>query len=267
MNFLEESRSLESVNLGIDFVEDSLRSWQRRTTLGNEFRSLSIQYTDAMDARALISSIALPKGAHLELVCHNVYVGLNDVLSGISTAHLSNLPSPTSLDYDSPTRRIRLLGPNGSASFTTAPDLVVPFAELPLLPLANVRELNLVHQILQDTTTLSVFPPSFFPALEKVVVRRNPDISHLFSRLFSNPSSCPSLKTLIFVDCDIDEESVEGLTRFASGRKRIPSVPLHRVVILHSDGSFPSAKLIRGLEKHVPVVDVRVGRELPTDLA
>jgi len=41
---------------------------------------------------------------------------------------------------------------------------------------------------------------------------------------------------------------------------------LDRVVIVSSEGNFPRAASICELEKHVSAVDVRAGKELPTDL-
>jgi hypothetical protein len=83
-----------------------------------------------MEGQALISGIALSKGAKLEFhgcPTSGYGVGVNDILSGISTTHLSNLPSPTFMEYRAYTRDIRLLGPNGSASILApAPVQIFP---------------------------------------------------------------------------------------------------------------------------------------------
>ena len=60
---------------------------------------------------------------------------------------------------------------------------------------------------------------------------------------------------------------MEALTRFASDRTKTTSAWLRRVVIVDSGGNFPSVDSINALRKHVPVVNVSVGEELPTDLA
>jgi hypothetical protein len=99
-----------------------------------------------------------------------------------------------------------------------------------------------------------------------LIIERDADLSRLLSALFSNPSSSPSLKALTFFDCIITEEFMEELTRFASDRKSTTSARLHSVVILDCEGKFPSIASIRKLREHVPVVDVRVAEELPTDL-
>ena len=59
---------------------------------------------------------------------------------------------------------------------------------------------------------------------------------------------------------------MEGLTRFASDRKKTTSARIPRVVITHRNGIFPSMASIRELEKHVPIVDARITEELPSDL-
>jgi len=59
---------------------------------------------------------------------------------------------------------------------------------------------------------------------------------------------------------------MEELTLFASARKYTTSARLRRVVIVDSGGKFPSAASIDALEKQVPIVDIRRGKELPTDL-
>jgi hypothetical protein len=271
LGFLEENRSLERATLQIKFTKHSLRSSRRRTPIKNRLQYLEIQCCDAMDARALLSSIALSKGAKLEFHCFLlgcVDMRLGDVLSGLSTAHLSNLPSPTLMEYRAYPRAIRLLGSNGSAAFRGISGSDIPFVEFPRLPLTNVRRLHL------DTRSWwkKIQPPtvfhhlSFFPALETFFIQCDADLPQLLSALFSNPSSSPSLKALVFLNCIIAEEFMEELTRFASNRKSTTSAWLHSVVILHREGKFPSIGSIRKLGEHVPVVDVRIAEELPADL-
>lgn len=74
------------------------------------------------------------------------------------------------------------------------------------------------------------------------------------------------MKTLAFLDCDLDEGFMEKLTWFVCNRRNTASAWLYRVVIVNSKGNLPSVDSIDALGKHVPVVDVRVGKELPSDL-
>ena len=151
-----------------------------------------------MIARTLISNIPVRRGAHLEITLRgrSEGLGLNDVLSGISMTHLSNLPSSTLMTYQSYTRRIQLDGPNGTFSHIHDASSLPPFAELIVLPLTDVKELRLAHS---DPSI--VFHPSSFPALEALAIESRADMSHLFSALFPNPSLFPSLKSLGFSKC------------------------------------------------------------------
>ena len=225
-----------------------------------------------MDAQILISAISLRRGAHLE-ISSGCGMGLNEILSGISTTHLANLPDPTYIEYESHPREIRLHGPNGTFSFNNFDGLDDLFVEFPVLPpLTNIREFRFIHRT-------SLIPPpgpelshrlTSFPSLETLAIECdiecNTELSDALSPLMSNEWNHPSLKTLAFLDCIITDEFMTQLTRFASNRKNTVLAGLHRVVIVHTDGKFPSAASIRVLQGIVPVVDIRFGKELPMDL-
>jgi hypothetical protein len=141
--------------------------------------------------------------------------------------------------------------------------------ELPLFSLANVREFRLKHHTpkrLRPSPNFPVFDLASFPVLETLAVECDTDVLRFLSALVQNPSASPSLKTLAFLNCIITEDFMEKLVRFASDRKNTAAAGLHHVVIVDEDGRFPSAALIRALGKHVPVVDVRFGTKLPTEL-
>ena len=268
LDFMEGNDSLKSARLEIWFTEPSLRNSRRQAPIQNQLQYLRIGSKDMMDGQALISGIALSKGAKLEFHCIKKAV-VHSVLTSISTTHLSNLLSPTFMRYCVRPRTIELHGPNGAGSFSTLSNSGIPFEEFPRLPLTNIRQFHF------GSWGWGVFRPppdpmafhhlTFFPALEAFILCGvNP--SHHLSTLLSNPSVLPSLNTLAFSNCDLTQEFMEGLTRFASDRKRTTSAWLHRVVIIHSDGILPNITSIRGLRSHVPVVDVRIAEGLPTDL-
>ena len=261
---VEGNPSLERVSLSIDFAEPSLRDSQRRTVAKNQLRSLSISCLDAMDARALVSGIFLPRGAHLEIHLGRIG-GLADILAGLSMAHLANLPLPTFMESRSSGRHIRLSGQNGSFSINSPTLPEVSFLEFPLLRLHNIRELWLDSPTPKPWTPIS-FCLRFFHALTTLVIKHDVDTSNTLSTLFSTPSSSPPLKTLAFLDCVITEDFMKRLIRFASDRKNITQARLHRVVIAHRDGDLPSDDSVCDLEDHVPVVEVLVDTKLPTDL-
>jgi hypothetical protein len=227
-----------------------------------------------MDGQALISNIPLSKGAELVFFCCPISgtgASVDDILSVICATDLSNLQSPTFMEYRVHTlRTIQLLGPNGSANFSGGTDSPIPFAEFPRLPLTDIRRLHLDicgWKLIWPPPGPAVFHHlSSFPALETLTIECDTNLSHLLSPLFSNQSSSPLSKTLAFSGCTITEEFMEELTRFASHRKSTAPVGLHHVVILHRQGKFPSATSIRELEEYVPVVDVRISTKMPTDL-
>ena len=260
LDFLKGNRSLEKVVLTVEFdefPESSPDIPQRRAAIANRLQHLSITVWSTTIARALISNIPLKRGAHLEITFRNEKTGsgLKDILFGISTTHLPNLPSSIFMEYRS--HKIRLIGPNGSFSYShdwhgLTPSPGIPFTDLSVLPLTNVQELHLVHN------DPSIFDPSSFPALETLTVQCDADVSNLFSALFPDPSFFPSLKTLKFLDCIITEGFAAELTRFACDRKNTTSVWLNRVVIIHRDGKFPAITSIHELGEHVAIVDVQL---------
>lgn len=269
LTFLEQNRSLERATLDIRFVEPSLRQSRRQAAIRNRLQHLSILCNNPMNAQALISNIALRRGAHLEISSLDRNTGLNNVLSEISTSHLSNLSSPAFLEYRSYPRDIRLHGRNGSLTFSCSVSSGVPFVEFPLLSLTEVREFRLEHHPpgrIGSSFNPPVFNPSSFPTLETLAVECDIDVLHFLSSLLPNPSALPALKTLAFLNCIITEDLMEGLTQFASNREGTSLARLYQVVIVHEDGVFPSAASIRALGRHVPVVDVRFGTKLPADL-
>ena len=261
LDLLEKNRSLESVELGIGSDGPPVLTSQRRVAITSRLQHLLIDCCDAMTIRTLISSIPLRRGAYLGIHLRSEH-GLNDILSGISMTHLANLPLPTSMEYHSACSRVvQLYGPNGTFSYYGGCTPAAPFTEFPMLPLTNIRELRLVH-----SDPFVVFHPSSFPALETLSIGYHTDVSHLFFALFPNPSFFSSLKTLGFLDCVLTEEFMEELMWFAFSRKNTTSTWLHRVVIVHPEGNFPTADSISKLRNHVPVVDTRLGRRFPRDL-
>ena len=266
LDVLKENCSLESVDLDIDSDEYPTQISQRPAVVLNQLHNLSITSWDVTISRTLISNIPVRRGARLGITLKGQIggLGLNDVLSGISTTHLSNLLSSTLMTYQSYTRRIQLDGPNGTFSYIHSGSPPPSFAEFPVLPLTDVKELRLV-----DSGPSVAFHPSPFPALEALAIKSHANLSHIFSTFFPNPSHFPSLKTLGFSNYVITEQFVEELVRFASDRKNTTSAWLHRVVIVHSGVNFSGLSTVTStheLEKHVPIVEVRVGRDFPTDL-
>ena len=268
LDFLEGNHSLERLTLDIYFPDISLLESRRKTAMKNRLQYLSIECRDTADARALISSIPLQRGASLRIHLTGPDRTLSDFFPDFSAAHLSDPPSPTffQLGHGSPTNHIMLDGPGGKLSFHRLSWQEVSFAAVAVLPLANVRG---VHLIYREKVTLEppVFYSSYFPALETLTIDCDGGVADILSVLLSNSPPSPSLKTIGFLNCDLSEEVMEGLTKFASERQNIPtSTWLHRVQITHSDGVFPSATSIRRLRKYVKVVEARIEDKFSKDL-
>lgn len=186
-----------------------------------------------------------------------------------------NLNPPTYMEYrrnESAGMTIRLFGADAGGSFTfgkwesnTKED--DRFVEFPLLPLDKIQTLRLKHGTMCPRFLLSpkALPFSSFPALETFVIEGERDVSCLLSDLFSNPSPSRSLKTLAFLDCNINGEFMDKLTQF-SNTKKTTSAPLHRVVIVDSGGKLPSSPTVCELMKYVEVVEAHVDEDLMLDL-
>ena len=265
LTILEENRSLERVLLRIRFTKPFLLNSQRQAPIRNQLPHLSVTYYNVEHARALISHIPLRRGAKLEIDSRDENAGLKNLLSCIPTTYLGNLVSTTRME--SCGGSIEMLGPNGSFSFSSPPVPEVPLTELSPLSFANIREFHLKYpEQRESVTSHRVFRSSSFPALETLAVKHDTNVSATLSALLSTPASSPLLKTLAFLNCNLSEDFMKELTRFASERKNTVSAWLHRVVIVHPRGKFPSATSVYALGRCVPVVDVRFGMELPTDL-
>ena len=268
LDFLEANRALEYADLGPVFTRPALWDSRRQVGIVNRLQSLTIFSANAAENNALISRIPLQKGARLKIILYDMLAGLSEVLSGISVTHFSNLQLPTSMEYRPDNGVIELLGPNGSFSFGGNPYHSAPFAEFPLFQLTNIKAFRLVRQALRpmDTQTHLTFPPLALRALETLAIEHEVAVLHLLSALLTDPSAFPSLKTLAFLDCHLDEAFMKALTKFASDRKNTTSAWLYRVVIVSSEQDLPGFASVNALGERVPVVDVRMGKKLPADL-
>lgn len=277
LDVLEGNRLLESVDLQIAFDEppawtshfDESPVWtsQHRTVALNRLQCLSITFRDQPIVRALISSIPLRRGAHLVITfdAEGPDLMLNGILTGMPFANLPNLLSPTFVEYRSYPPLMRVIGPNGSFSYHSD---WIPFNVIEELLVYNFAKVKKLHLYPATTDSYEAIHPTFFPTLETLAIEgdADTDMLHLFSTLFPEPSFFPSLKTLGFLDCDITEEFMEELTRFASDRKKTASAWLHRILFVHRDGEFPSGTSIHKLRRIVTIVDVRMDDKFPKDL-
>ena len=262
LNFLEKSHSLQSASLMIKFTDPSLCHTRRQTPVGNQLHHLSISGDEATTIQALVSGIALRTGASLEIHHSGNKTGLTGILSGVSMAHLSNLSSPASMEYRPYPRNIRLFGPDGSFSYKDTANSDPPFGEFHLLPITGIRELRLECR---GSWILKQFRLSSFPSLEVLAIDGGRRVSFL-SPALPNPAYSPFLKTLALLNCVIAEEFMADLAQAALNRENSASTSLHRVVIINSEGKFPTAASVERLREYVSTVEVLEGTEFPRDL-
>ena len=273
LDFLEANRALEYADLGVVFARPALWDSRRQVGIVNRLKILTICSTNAAEINALISRMPLQKGAHLQIILCDKHAGLSEVLSGISVTHLSNLQSPTSMEYHPDHRRIQLVGPNGGFKFwfNCVPHRKLLFVEFPLLQLTSIKTFRLVRRAPGPMKPHTNLPQMTFPllalrALETLAIEHEVAVPHLLSALFADPSVSPSLKTLAFLNCHLDGACMEALTKFASDRKNTTSAWLYRVVIVSSGRALPNFVSVDALGEHVPVVNVQMGKKLPADL-
>ena len=265
LDFLEQNDSLESAHLTIQFNMPSLRESQRPDRkIKNRLKYLDVSSKCAEDIEALISKIPVQEGADLRVFYENIKTDgrWEDIASLLSEDHLLNLRSPTSMGYcfNYWHKTItKLHGPNGHSIIQRYPNCEAPFIEFPLLPLDKIETF---HVIFSGPVSNAILPSSSFPALKALVVQEGESLLELLSEFFSNPSSSPSLESLLFLDCDLDKGFMEELIQFSSNRGEIASMRLRRVVIIHSrvDGEGACFKVIERLRKYVLAVDVRLGK-------
>lgn len=266
LDFLEGSHSLESVTLEICFSEPLLRCSRRGAPVENRLQQLVIFCAYVVDGRALLSSIALRRGASLEIHYYDEDEGLTDILSGVSFAHLPSISSPTFMEYQSSPRIVRLLGPGGSFSFDGHFSSENIFREFAVLGLQDVQEFRFQYRRSWVHTELDLSP---LPSLRKLIVEGDSASVLPLSIKFPDITSPSSLGTLTFLDCPITEGFMAELAQFASDRKNIGSASLNRVVIvkwLNTYGHLPlTATSIERLREHVPVVEYMEGKDLPED--
>jgi len=142
LDFLEGNRALERANIHILFKPSSLQNLRGQDPFTNRLKTLLIS-SNAAGGSALISRIALQRGATLEASCDGG-VGLSDILSiASSLAHLQILHEATFMEYHPECGTFRLVGPNGT--FSLAYDRGNPFSEFHLLHLTHAQAFHFIR--------------------------------------------------------------------------------------------------------------------------
>ena len=107
-------------------------------------------------------------------------------------------------------------------------------------------------------------PLSQLPALETLVLVDFISFPYYsLDFLAEEPVLCPSLKTIAFFDCDLDQRVIGDLERVVAKGKEAAAAWLYRVVIVRRTGALPNHELIHRLRMSVPCVDARIDEKLP----
>lgn len=264
LGFLVSNPDLELVVLDIQFVTGSVETPPAGKVSLPRLRRLSITCSKAIDSRGLLSCISLPRGVHLEVE-----------FTPDQPAHLSSfLPSPptpvqdllapiTTIKTQLTPQELHLFG-NGSVFTFRSPNTpVLGHSELKLFPTTDVRELhtNIYPRVYGDVGISRLM--ARLPALETLAISQTPFPRGLLSVLTEEPVLCPALRTIAFLDCDIDSSIIKELGEAAMKRRDSTTTRLYRVVIVNSTGAPPDLASIKQLRKCIPCVEVRVDDKLP----
>ena len=160
----------------------------------------------------------------------------------------------TTIKYMSSPVGLRLLGNDGSFSFhsyTTPHNL---YKELDLFATGTVRKFHLPQNRLSQVLEQ-------LPALETLIISQGYPGPKFLSALAREPVLCPSLKTIAFLDCLMNYETVCGLEWVLAKREDSAAIRLQRVVIVNRMRDLPNHHLTSRLRSSVPCVDVRVDDE------
>jgi len=259
ITFLRSNPDLQSVTLDIQFMNRPRQVQPTKIISLPRLRRLSFTCTNPTDARLLISSVHLPRGISLEVVGSQVnpHRELHLFLPSPSTPIQKMLDKITTIKYQNNPGAVQFYGNDSYLSFRCL-SFPIGDSEFSLFTATSVREFHLKN------TSCSGLPwqLSQLPALEILVLI---DISAFqsFTFLTQEPVVCPSLKTIAFLDCDLDTWAVEELVEAVARRRNLGAAWLHRIVIVCKTGELPDRALIHRLRESVPCVDARIDEKIP----
>lgn len=244
LKFLKNNPSLKAVVLFIDFPSfASLRTPDEPVIqTENQLEYLMVKSAYKEVITALISSITLKPGASLDISHQREdKEGAEDELERVLKCVYEKKPIP----FESPDFAefrsggyVKVSGPSWHVSFEGRPGpATLPckssWQDTPF----SWESIGEIHLHLKDMT--AEFVPSFFPALKTLVIQDDLQPSLVLRLLFLLRQPCPSLKTLGFSNCHLNEEFVENLVAFASKRRK--ELKLSRIVIVceRPDDQYP----------------------------
>ena len=262
IGFLRLNSALELVVLDAQFTDVPAWVFPARVVSLAHLRQLSFTCTQAIDAKALISSISFPRGVSLEVSSSRTQD------DGDPRSFLPSPPTPirrllapiTTIKCQVKPGVTQLYGNDSCFSFRCSGFGTYAYWELSTFSTTAVREFHVKTGSCHDLSG----PLARLPALETLVLVGVTTFPHRsLDFLAEEPIPCPSLKTIAFFDCDLGPTMIEELEGVVSRRKNSTAAWLHRVVIVCRFRGLPSRELIHRLRQFIPRVDARIDEELP----
>lgn len=265
IRFLDSNTNLESIELDIKFLVD-LQTTSVRKAFLPRLQRLSFTCFRAIDSKRLLSHISLPRGVRIEVT---------STLSDQSAELLLFLPSPptpilelldpiTTIKTQVTPRELQVIG--GTSTFTFRSPQSPPLnahREFTLFPTDTVREFHADIRPLRYSIAGVFNVMNQLPALEILAMAKMDFPSRLAKALTAEPVSCPALKTIAFLDCNIDSKTVEELGEAITRRRDLMGARLYRLVIVSSSGAVLDSSSVRKLRASVPCVEIRVDDNFP----
>lgn len=262
IGFLRSNRNLEILDLQeISFTGIPASPAPIRWVHFPRLRRLALDCGGAINTRALLSSLSLPRGVNIEVrqTVEDPY-DLASFLPRPST-HIQDLLVPiTTIKHLPSLGKLYLSGNNGSLSFDGPKLSYTDYEELDQFATGTVREFHLA------VTNQSYRLPQVLeqlPALEALVISQGCVSPEFLSVLAMEPVLCPSLNTIAFLDCEVTRAAADQLEEILAKRANSTAARLHRIVIVNHTQDLPDRSLVSQLRNLVPRVDVIMGDQLP----
>ena len=264
--FLDSNPNLEYAELDIRFLGGPGETTSVRRAFLPRLRHLSFTCSRAIDSKRLLSHVSLPRGVRIEVT---------STLSDQSAELLLFLPSPltpilellhpiTTIKTQVTPRELQVIG--GSSTFTFRSPRSPPLnahREFTLFPTSTVREFHADIRPLRYSVAGVFNVMNQLPALEILALANMDFPARLAKALTVEPVLCPALKTIAFLDCNIDSETVEELGEAITRRRDLIGAGLYRLVIVSSSGTILDSSTVRKLRGSVPCVEIRVDDDFP----
>jgi hypothetical protein len=265
IGFLDSHCALEFVDLDIGFTEGSVWLAPVRKVPLVYLRHFSLTCSEAIDSKGLLSCITPPRGVRLEVfltkpgpspefnsLLPSSLAAIRELLHPISTIKTQFTPPMLQLSGNSSFISLTALGRQPSI-----------YSGISLFSTSAVQEFHVdIHPNTPTDNRLS-WVLERLPALETLVIAETALPLGALRMLAREPVLCPSLKTIVFFNCDMQEGVIKELGDAIATRKDLFATRLYRVIIINSTAVLPNLQTIQRLRRLVPCVELRIDDKIP----